>query len=102
MVFTSKGAMLALTYYRPDRQNPERSTLAMVTLPDELVEAAMDELEHTPAFKTLWQSEAIYLDGIRHALGDDHLSTLVKLKGIYDTRTRAVAEAAFRLGYEWG
>jgi hypothetical protein len=31
----------------------------------------MEELEHPPAFKTLWQSEAIYLDGIRNALGDE-------------------------------
>jgi hypothetical protein len=59
-------------------------------------------LEHTPAFKTLWQSEAVYLDGIRHALGDEYLSSLVKLKEIYDTRTRAAAQAAFRLGFEWG
>jgi hypothetical protein len=59
-------------------------------------------LEHPPAIKTLWQSEAIYLDGIRHALGDEYLSSLIKLKEIYDTRTRAEAEAAFRLGFEWG
>jgi hypothetical protein len=51
----------------------------------------MKELEPTPAFKTLWQSEAIYLDGMRHALGDEYLSSLVKIKGIYDTRTRVVA-----------
>jgi hypothetical protein len=39
---------------------------------------------------------------MRHALGDEYLSSLVKLKEIYDTRTRAVARAAFRLGFEWG
>jgi len=60
-----------------------------------------EEQEYAPAFKTLCQSEAIYLDGIRHTLGDEHLSSLVKLKEIYDRRSRAVAEAAFRLGYEW-
>ena len=62
----------------------------------------MEELEHPPACKTLWQSEATYLDGIRHALGDEYLSTLVKLKEIYETRTRAVARAAFQLGCDWG
>jgi hypothetical protein len=49
----------------------------MLTLPDELLQAAMEELEHTSAFKTLWQSEAIYLGGIRHALGEEYLSGLV-------------------------
>ena len=102
MPCTHKAAILALTYYRMDRQNPERNTAIMPTLPDDLFEAALDELEHSPAFKTLCQSEAIYVDGIRHALGDEYLSTLVKLKEIYDTRTRAVARAAFRLGFEWG
>jgi hypothetical protein len=33
---------------------------------------------------------------------DEYRSRLVKLKEIYDTRTRAVAKAAFRLGYECG
>ena len=45
----------------------------MVAIRDELVEAAMEELEHTPVIKTLWESEAVYLDGIRHALGDEYL-----------------------------
>ena len=54
-----------------------------------------EELEHTPALKTLCQSEAIYLDGIRHALGGENLSSLVELEKIHDTRTKAVAEAAF-------
>jgi hypothetical protein len=35
-------------------------------------------------------------------LGDEYLSSLVKLKELYDTRTRAVAEAAFRLSFERG
>ena len=59
-------------------------------------------MELIPAFETLWQPEAICLDGMRHALGDEYPSSLVKLKGIYDTRTRAVAKAAYRLGFEWG
>jgi hypothetical protein len=62
----------------------------------------MQELEHTPAFKTLWQPEAIYQFGMSHVFGDEYLHSLVKLRGIYDTRTKAVAKATFRLGFEWG
>jgi len=66
-----------------------------------VVEVAIGELEHTSVFWALRQSEAFYLDGVRHALGDEHRNSLVKLKEIYDIRTRAAAKASFRLGFEW-